>query len=346
MNLAAILSLVAALGAPLASPHPLRVPPPPISDFPVSAPPDIDARSWMVWAVDEDAPLGEKEPDLVVAPASITKLMTAMLTSDNLDLSNPITISANADTTPIGFVGQPDVRQGEVWTVRELLVNILVQSGNDAAVALAESVAGDTEAFVELMNERAADLGMGDTIFLNPNGLDTSGHVSTARDLIRMGVAALGYPDLLRLARIKHIEFDRGGRHLEIDATNRLLGVFPGYFGLKTGDTIAAGQVLLSYTETSHKRIVAVVLGSAGRRVATRELVTWAMSALGPRDQFLAGGIGTDAAEALPEWYQLRLAAVRPLDPGTPIPPERTPLTEDLEARFRELLPEVLGGGE
>ncbi len=213
-------------------------------------------------------------------------------------------------------------------------------------MALAEAVAGDVAAFVELMNTRAAELGMDSTTFVNPNGLDASEHLSSARDLIKLGVAALEHGDVLRVARIKHIQLEAETRVLEIDATNRLLGVYPGYLGLKTGDTIAAGQVLLSYTETQHDRIIAVVLGSGGRRIATRELVTWAATWGGPRDQFFAAALGTDTATLFPEWYQHRLGAVLPLPMPGDAGPVRTPLHDDLEARFGELLPALLGGDD
>jgi D-alanyl-D-alanine carboxypeptidase (penicillin-binding protein 5/6) len=312
--------------------------------FPAAEAPPISARSWMVYSVDEEAELGSREPDLRLAPASITKLMTAILALDNLDLGEAFTISAAADATPLGYVGQPELRQGEVWIVRDLLANILVQSGNDAAVALAEAVAGNVEDFVVMMNERAAALGMTNTTFLNPNGLDADEHLSTARDLVAMGRASLDYPAALEIMRIKHISFNAAGRLLEVDATNRDLGVFPGLFGLKTGDTADAGQTMLSYLETQHERIVAVVLGSTDRKAATRALVAWAMTTLGPRDHFFALTAGTDLALSLPEWYQPRLEAAGRLASGNPVPPERTPLIDDLERRFRELLPALLGG--
>ncbi|HLE38573.1 MAG TPA: hypothetical protein VJA44_02835 [Acidimicrobiia bacterium] len=341
---ALLLTLVLGAGGPQFGLRPVPLPPPPMLAFPAAEAPVISALSWAVYSVDQAAELGSKDPDLRLAPASITKLMTAILTVENLALSNPVTISAVADATPIGFVGQPDVRQGEVWIVRDLLANILVQSGNDAAVALAEAVAGSVEDFVVMMNHKAAEFGMTNTTFLNPNGLDTPEHLSTARDLVALGKAALDYPAVLQITRIKHISFDVAGRQLEVDATNRDLGVFPGLFGLKTGDTAAARQVLLSYTVTQHERIIAVVLGAPDRRTATREIVAWAMTALGPRDHFFALVAGTDLALSFPEWYQPRLEAAGGLATGNPEPPERTPLTDDLEQRFRELLPELVGG--
>lgn len=299
----------------------------------------------MVYSVDREAEVGSKDPDLAMPPASITKLMTSMLAEEALDMSGTITISANADATPIGFAGQPDVRQGEVWPTWDLLANVMVQSGNDASTAIAEAVAGSVEDFVALMNARAAEIGMTGTTFQNPHGLDNTAHLTTARDLIAMGRHALDFPLTLQLARTKRVIFEVGSRVIVVDATDRDLGVFPGLLGLKTGDTANAGQVLLSYTVTQHDRIVAVVLGTPDRRATTRTLLAWAMTTLGPRDQFFGMAAGSDLALGFPEWYQTRIsAAAGGPRPGTPLSPERTPLTDDLQARFREILPQLLGG--
>jgi D-alanyl-D-alanine carboxypeptidase (penicillin-binding protein 5/6) len=343
MSFIAALALTTALG-PSPGLRPIHLPPPPMMCFPAEAPPSIDANSWMVWSVQHDAELGSVNPDTPRAIASITKLMTAILVVDRAALSNQVVISANADATPIGYIGQPDVRQGETWSVRDLLANILVQSGNDAAVALAEHVSGDVTTFVGLMNQRADSLGMTNTSFVNPNGLDSEGHFSTARDLIYLGRAALAYPDVLRIARIKHIRFDPGGRPIEVDATNRDLGIFPGLFGLKTGDTLAASQVLLSYDEAPRGDYIAVVLGSRNRRSATREILAWSRTTLGPRDYFFAAAAGTDLELSFPDWYITRIRAAGTLPVGTTGPAQRTPLTDSLDQAFRVLLPGVLGG--
>jgi D-alanyl-D-alanine carboxypeptidase (penicillin-binding protein 5/6) len=341
------LVLTLALGAPgpQAGLRPLPLPPPPIAAFPAPEPPPLAARSWMVYSVNHGAEIGSKEPDLAMPPASITKLMTSMLAEAALDLTAEVTISATADATPIGFTGQPDVRQGEVWVARDLLANVMVQSGNDASTAIAEAVSGTSEAFVELMNATAAELGMANTTFRNPHGLDAPDHLTTARDLITMGRSALDHPVTMSLARTKHLTVDIAGRLVPIDATDRDLGVFPGLLGLKTGDTASAGQVLLSYTVTQHDQLIAVVLGTPDRRAATRALLAWAMGALGPRDRFFALAAESDLALGFPDWYRTRLEGLTTgLAPGTPIAPDRTPLTDDLLDSFGALLPQLLGG--
>ncbi len=327
-----------------ASLKPLRLPMPPIKSFPVTPPPIIDATAWMVWSEREDAEIGSVDPDTPRPFASITKLMTAIITVENVGLQEEVTVSPTAAATPIGYDGQPEVFSGEVWLVYDLLTNILIQSGNDAAVALAEHVSGDADRFIEQMNVKAVELGMTSTVFKTPNGLDVSGHFSSPRDLVAMGMYSLQFEDLKHVMRIKHLTWFQGNRVIAIDSTNRLLGLFPGYAGLKTGDTAAAGQVLLSYVDTGPSGLIAVVLGSSGRRVATRELLAWGLTALGPRDHFYSAVAGTEFARAFPDWYQTRMAAPLPLDAGPRDPSEPTPLTKVLVENYRDLLPSILGG--
>lgn len=344
----AALALSVALAVPgggsAASLKPLRLPMPPIKSFPVSPPPVLDAAAWMLWSEREDAEIGSLDPDTQRPFASITKLMSAILAVELADLEAEVVISPTAGNTPIGYVGQPDVRAGEVWSMQELLILTLVGSGNRASAALAEGVAGSLEEFVSLMNDKAAELGLAETAFTNPHGLDATGHLSTPRDLIELGVYSLQYPRLLEIMRIKQITFTPGGRTVTVENTNRLVGRFPGYGGLKTGDTLDAGQVLLAYVDTGPSGLIAVVLGSTQRRVDTRELMAWGLTTLGPRDHFYSAAAGYPLATAFPEWYQTRMNAPSDLDPGERDPEEPTPGTEALLAAYRELLPAILGG--
>src|SRR3972149_6771496 len=133
---ALLLTLVLGAGGPQFGLRPVPLPPPPMLAFPAAEAPVISALSWAVYSVDQAAELGSKDPDLRLAPASITKLMTAILTVENLALSNPVTISAVADATPLGFVGQPDVRQGEGWIRRRLPPHTPVHAGVKSCGAL------------------------------------------------------------------------------------------------------------------------------------------------------------------------------------------------------------------
>ena len=346
MPVLASLLVVALAGPGNAGLRPLDLPQPPWTAFPTAEAPAIEARAWIAYSMDHDAILAAKQPDLRASPASITKVMTAILVAENLALDTPITVSSRAGATPIGYVGQEDVRVGQTWSTAELLAIIMVGSGNRASSVLAEGVSGSLEAFAALMNDRAADFGMTATDFFNPHGLDATGHLSTARDIIALGKAAMEHPVVLDFSRIKAVTLAGNGITLPLESTNRDLGIFPGLLGIKTGDTDNAGQTLLSYTASQHDRILAVVLGSPNRRDATRQLVAWATTTLGPRDIFFAPVVGTEFAAAFSDGYLVRLGAAGtvPLAGGDPQRVTRTPLTDDLQARFRELLPEILGG--
>jgi D-alanyl-D-alanine carboxypeptidase (penicillin-binding protein 5/6) len=340
------LSLALAVPGPIdaAGLKPLRLPMPPIKSFPATPPPDIVASAWMLWSVREEAALAARDPDTQRPFASITKVMSAILAIEESDLDAEVIISPIAGGTPIGYDGQPDVRTGETWTMQELLILTVVGSGNKASAALAEGVSGSLEAFVERMNAKASELGLDDTTFTNPHGLDAPGHVSTPRDLIDLGRYSLQHEQLLQIMAIEEITFTPGGREVQVTNTNRLVGRFPGYGGLKTGDTLGAGQTLLSYVDTGTGGLIGVVLGSTQRRVDTRELLAWGLSTLGPRDRFYAAATGTQLAGSFPDWYQAVMAAARPLDPGTIDPTEATPLARRVEEHYRDLLPAILGG--
>jgi D-alanyl-D-alanine carboxypeptidase (penicillin-binding protein 5/6) len=233
--------LTLALGAPGLHPglRPVPLPPPPLLAFPAPEAPQISARSWMVYSVDHDAELGSKDPDLLMPPASITKLMTAVLAEQALDLSTTITISAVADATPIGFTGQPDVRQGEVWLARDLLANVMVQSGNDASTAVAEAVSGTVA--VRRVDEHAAELGMDYTTFRNPHGLDDAEHHDCSRPH-HHGQVRLDFPVTL------HLPAPSTSYHIDgriVDSRHRLARGFRA-LGLKTGDTANAGRCCFS----------------------------------------------------------------------------------------------------
>ncbi|HUG75321.1 MAG TPA: serine hydrolase [Acidimicrobiia bacterium] len=338
---AALVSLALSIG-----PGPLHAPVPPATAYPLSPPPVVDAAAWKAWSVTANAEIGSLNADRQRPLASLTKLLTAILVVENASLLDSSTISATAAAAPLGYIGQPAIRRGEVWLVGQLLEMMMVQSSNDASVALAEHISGSVGAFVQLMNQRAAEIGMNDSRFRNPNGLDAVGHYSSANDIIRLGLEALKHPEVLAVVRVRQVSFAIGGRQVKITATNRDLGVYPEFLGLRTGDTLMAGQTLLAYVEAPRGDILAVVLGSTDRRKASRALLAWASQALGPRDYLLAPATQSAAGDTLPDWYHTRLeAALAPLPTGDPTPGRASPLTDALDARINELMPGVLGGG-
>jgi D-alanyl-D-alanine carboxypeptidase len=346
----AVASLVLSLALatlPSLTPPTTSLPPLPIAAFPDHQPPQLSAGAWALYSVDEGAVIWGSGVDEVRAPASVTKLMTALLVVESgLDPLEEVAISAAAAAEPIGYVGQQKLYEGEVWTVESLLTDLLIYSDNGAAVALAERVGGSVPAFVETMNQRAAELGMTSTNFENPNGLDETGHVTSARDLIRLGEAVLAQPRITAVVRVKYATFTPGGRVMEVKNTNRLLGTFPGIFGLKTGDTLTAGQVLLSYGSFAHDDFLGVVMGTDGHMRDTGLLMAYALRTFGPQDHFYSVGADLPTLAAWPEWRLARLDAVGPLDDGrrSGVPASLSPAERELAAALVDLLPQVLGG--
>jgi len=342
---AAMLSIV--LSPTQASLRPVNLPIPPISPIRTEAPPEIDAASWVLYSVDREAEVLAVNGDAQRAMASVTKVMTAIVVVENAQAGESVTISAAAAGTPIGYTGQPEVHQGENWTVEELLANILVQSGNDAAAALAEHVGGSIDGFSDMMNAKASALGMRSSSFTNPSGLDQNQHFTSARDLIKMGRAAIDLDRILHLTSIKAITFEpTRNRSFTVTNTNRLLGVFPGIAGLKTGDTARAGRVLLAYLEFGSRRMLGVVMGTTDHYAATAELLTYGMTTLGPGDHMLAAALDTPVEPFVPDWLVPRLAAIGPLPTGldSVSPPGSTPGHGRVVDVFRDLLPPLLGG--
>ena len=194
-------------------------------------------------------------------PASVTKIMTLLLTMDAIDsgalaYDDVVTVSANA----AGMGGsQVFLAEGEQITVEELLKCVCVSSGNDAAVALAEKVAGVTELFVEQMNNRARGLGMDDTHFVNPTGLTAEGHVTSAHDIALMSRELLTkHPDIRRFATI-WTDSIRGGT-FDLANTNKLIRWYDGATGLKTGYTASAGYCISATAEREGLELIAVVM--------------------------------------------------------------------------------------
>ena len=194
-------------------------------------------------------------------PASVTKIMTLLLTMEAIDsgtirYDDVVTVSADA----AGMGGsQVFLAEGEQITVEELLKCVCVSSGNDAAVALAEKVAGVTELFVEQMNNRARGLGMDDTHFVNPTGLTAEGHVTSAHDIALMSRELLTkHPDIRSFTTI-WTDSIRGGT-FDLANTNKLIRRYDGATGLKTGYTASAGYCISATAEREGMELIAVVM--------------------------------------------------------------------------------------
>lgn len=204
--------------------------------------------------------------------ASTTKILTALVAIENGRLSDVITVTREA-TLAEGT--SMYLKEGEQLTLETLLYGLLLSSGNDAALAVAEGVAGSVDEFVALMNEKAAELGMTNSSFANPNGLDADGHYSTALDMARLACAAMENPTLMRIASTRSVTV--GGRTM--NNHNRLLNTVEGCVGLKTGYTRAAGRTLVSCAERNGQRLVAVTLQDGNDWVDHAELFSYGFTA-------------------------------------------------------------------
>ncbi|HLO03395.1 MAG TPA: D-alanyl-D-alanine carboxypeptidase family protein [Symbiobacteriaceae bacterium] len=219
------------------------------------------------------------------APASVTKVMTLVIAFDCIregkcKLDDKITISDEA-AAQVGTIIFADT--GEQFTLRELLLSIAVGSANDASIAVAEHVAGTEQGFVNLMNQRAQDLGLKDTHFANPTGLTADGHLTSAHDLAMISrYASLNYPELMKLTAVYdaklNVPWRKNGPTFQLWNNNKLLTWYEGADGMKTGWTQAAGYCLAATAQRSGVRMISVVMGAADPKVRNAEaarLLDW-----------------------------------------------------------------------
>jgi len=199
--------------------------------------------------------LYEKDADSRSLIASTTKIMTALVVAEQCNVLDRVRIPKEA----VGIEGSSlYLREGEILTVQELLYGLMLHSGNDAAVALAIYCGGTVEGFAELMNDKARQLGMKNSHFENPNGLDAPGHYATARDLAILASAAMDNPIFYKTVSAKNITI--GDRYLRNH--NKLLWRYDGADGVKTGYTRAAGRILVSSATREHRRLIAVTINA------------------------------------------------------------------------------------
>lgn len=236
--------------------------------------PSLTAQSVVVQDAVSKTILYARQPDTALLPASTTKIMTALVALDYYQLEAELTI-----TQEDRAVGQTmELESGEVITVSNLLYGLLVESGNDAALALATHYPGGYDAFVQAMNEKAQVLHLDSTVFKNPSGVESYGHVTTARDLAVLAAAAVNHPVINAVMQTPAITVtDVSGQIVhELVSTNQLLGKLEGVKGLKTGWTERAGECLVTYVERHGQPLITVVLNSADRFGESEALINWA----------------------------------------------------------------------
>lgn len=217
-----------------------------------AAQPGVSAVAAILMDGETGEVLYEKNADRQMLIASTTKIMTGLVALEHDSPQKKITVKENHMTEGSSMY----LKVGEQVTVEELLYGLLLCSGNDAALALAEACSGSVENFVAEMNSKAQALGMENTSFANPNGLDDENHYSTARDMARLAAYAAKNPGLMRIASTRQATI--GSRTMTNH--NRLLRDVEGCIGLKTGFTKAAGRTLVSCAVRQGRLLVAVTL--------------------------------------------------------------------------------------
>ena len=245
-----------------------QVPPPP--GMPIQAAPQLGASSYILMDFNIGEVLVEHNPDARVEMASITKLMTSYavfqeLASGDIALEDVVTISENAWRT-VG--SRMFLEPGMEVTIEQLLMGLIIQSGNDASVALAEHLAGTEMSFATVMNYYAQQLGMSDTNFENATGLPGENHYSTAHDTAILSIAIIrDFPDYYRWYSEKEFNFNNIRQHNR----NNLLWRDPAVDGLKTGHTEAAGYCLAASAKRDGRRLISVVMGSSSEQSRASE---------------------------------------------------------------------------
>lgn len=240
--------------------------------------PSVNAISAIVIDTASRRILYEKNAFQIFPMASTTKIMTAILAIENSEPDDLVAISARAAAIGGSTIGY---KKGQMIPLRELLYALMLNSGNDAAIAIAEFIGGDTGNFIGMMNKKADDIGARSTKFQSPHGLDRDGHYSTAHDLALITSYALENPMFADIVSTQSISMDsRTYRN-----TNELLGVYPGIDGVKTGYTGKAGRCLVASAANNGMRVVSVVLNSPTRRAraeSSMKMLSYVFSAYRP----------------------------------------------------------------
>jgi serine-type D-Ala-D-Ala carboxypeptidase (penicillin-binding protein 5/6) len=263
-----------------------------------SAPPPVHARSAALVELDTGRTLYARRADVRAAMGSTAKIMTALLVLDTLPLDREVTVSARAANIGEQSVG---LKAGDRLTVEQLLYGALVHSGNDAAFALAEACCGSMEAFVGRMNEKAWKLGLTNTHYVNPDGLDAPGEYSSAGDLAALARVAMERPPFCRMVGTVSYSLSLPGATTPVTFrnVNRLLGKVDWVTGVKTGSTGDAGFCLVASGTRDGVSMISVVLGEPDWNSTwadSRSLLEYGFAVQQPRR------VWTEAAES---WRRL-----------------------------------------
>lgn len=230
--------------------------------------PKINSRSAVVIDRKSKAVIYGKNENVKKAMASTTKIMTAMVVIQNTNLNNTVEISKKSAGTGGSRLG---LKVGDKITVKDLLYGLLLRSGNDCAVALAEYVAGSVQEFSNLMNQNAQMLGLNNTHFVTPHGLDEEEHYTTAYELAVLTDYALNNEVFAQIVNTKSYTININKNSKTLNNTNELLGNLNGVYGVKTGFTNGAGRCLVTSIKRGNLDIICVVLGADTKKDRTRD---------------------------------------------------------------------------
>lgn len=230
--------------------------------------PKINSRSAVVIDRKSKAVIYGKNENVKKAMASTTKIMTAMVVIQNTNLNNTVEISKKSAGTGGSRLG---LKLGDKITVKDLLYGLLLRSGNDCAVALAEYVAGSVQEFSNLMNQNAQMLGLNNTHFITPHGLDEEEHYTTAYELAVLTDYALNNEVFAQIVNTKSYTININENTKTLNNTNELLGNLNGVYGVKTGFTNGAGRCLVTSIKRGNLDIICVVLGADTKKDRTRD---------------------------------------------------------------------------
>ena len=257
----------------------------------VPPPPEIEATSYLIADANSGAYLVEENIDQRVEPASLTKMMTAYVVASQISgghiaMTDQVTVSEKA--WRMGG-SRMFIEVGKKVSVEDLLKGVIIQSGNDASVALAEHVSGTEEAFADLMNRYGAELGMKDTHYTNSSGWPHEEHYTTARDLATLARALIrDHPDIYAMHAIREFTYN----NIKQPNRNRLLWKDASVDGIKTGHTESAGYCLVASSLRDGVRLISVVMGTEGTRArtgATQALLNYSYRFYETRKLFAAG---------------------------------------------------------
>lgn len=243
----------------------------------------MGAKSALLVNYDTGEVLYSKNQEERLPSASTIKIMTALIALESAGLSDTYVVSENASRVGENSMG---LSAGEKLTLRELIYGLMLVSGNDAAVTIAEGIGGSEDAYVAMMNDKVRELGIHDTKFVNATGLDVDGEqqYTTAHDMLVIAHYVWeNYADFGKITSTEHIYIEPNETHKAFDLYNdtNLLTTYPGVRGIKPGFTWEAGLCLVTYAQNEDRRFLGVILGSDDRRGEMKELLDYGFASYG-----------------------------------------------------------------